>query len=77
MSQAPSPVEEVEQDRTPAENDQQPDAGQNDDEMGSRDVDYDFEVKEQDRWLPIANGESPFLCSPTLPRVAPRWLRPR
>jgi hypothetical protein len=25
---------------------------------------YDFEVKEQDRWLPIANGESRYLASP-------------
>lgn len=29
--------------------------------MARSENDYDFEVKEQDRWLPIANGESLFL----------------
>lgn len=27
------------------------------DEPGDQGLGYDFEVKEQDRWLPIANGE--------------------
>ena len=40
---------------------------------------YDFEVKEQDRWLPIANGRSPFFFSPfesasTLYHTSSIWL---
>ena len=33
------------------------------DEDPKMDVPYDFEVKEQDRWLPIANGEYPHCAS--------------
>ena len=49
-------------DRSPDENDQQnKDMSRLDDvETG---LGYDFEVKEQDRWLPIANGESHFSYS--------------
>ena len=50
-----------------ADNSEQMDRG--DTESGSRDPLYnEFDVKEQDRWLPIANGwslnHSPFLLSP-------------
>lgn len=47
--------------QTPGENENdqaQPDP-ENPDIMNQHDLHgYDFEVKEQDRWLPIANGES-------------------
>lgn len=39
------------------------------DDPGDHGLGYDFEVKEQDRWLPIANGKS------HLASVAfPEWL---
>lgn len=63
MSQSPRADAAVEQaDRSPDENDQQnKDMSRLDDvETG---LGYDFEVKEQDRWLPIANGESHFSYS--------------
>ena len=57
-AQSPRETEEVEPaPPTPDENDpQQPDdpANMSRDDPG---IGYDFEVKEQDRWLPIANGE--------------------
>jgi len=44
---------------SPDENDpQQHDGDMNrPDDPGDHGLGYDFEVKEQDRWLPIANGE--------------------
>jgi len=62
MSQSASPreTEDVEQPApSPDENEQQPpDAEMNRaDDPGDHGLGYDFEVKEQDRWLPIANGE--------------------
>lgn len=68
MSQSPKETEEVEPaTQTPEENEPQQSNDPNEGEMSLRpeDVGYDFEVKEQDRWLPIANGE----C-----RVRPSWL---
>lgn len=52
--------------QSPAENDNTADQQNNgnDEEnmtaLRPEDVGYDFEVKEQDRWLPIANGEYRF-----------------
>lgn len=46
----------------------QPDGGKMD-ETG-----YDFEVKEQDRWLPIANGESlPIACASHIHSICLVW----
>lgn len=62
MSQSPERNEdEGPATQTPENNEtaqQQPD--QPEGEMNTRpeELGYDFEVKEQDRWLPIANGES-------------------
>lgn len=53
-AQSASPGREETQDIT-ADNDAAPD---NDGPMSAPDIYPDFEVKEQDRWLPIANGES-------------------
>ena len=43
--------------------DQSPDTSEHldrgDTEAQARELAYEFEVKEQDRWLPIANGWSP------------------
>jgi len=58
MSQSPKEPEEVEPaTQTPEDNEPQQPNDQTEGEMGLRpeDVGYDFEVKEQDRWLPIAN----------------------
>lgn len=68
MSQSPKEPEDVEPAAaTQSPNDDEP-AQQNeqtDPEMNRPDdVGYDFEVKEQDRWLPIANGKS---CLPPHP----------
>ena len=53
MSQSPRPEQEGEQtERSPEDNEQQ-NKEMSLDEQGQI---YDFEVKEQDRWLPIANG---------------------
>ena len=57
-AQSPRETEEVEPNTpTQDENETQQQEGQN--EMSRDDIGlgYDFEVKEQDRWLPIANGE--------------------
>lgn len=57
MSVSP-PKEGAEQgDATPENNSESMDRGE---EVQAREA-YDFEVKEQDRWLPIANGWSPSL----------------
>lgn len=61
MSDSPqSPPKEVEQGvQSPDEEAQMNDP--QDPQAGG--LAYEFEVKEQDRWLPIANGASnPFLC---------------
>ena len=65
MSQSPRDQNEDDVPATtqsPAENEQP--AGQEDDQNDGNmsrpeDIGYDFEVKEQDRWLPIANGQYP------------------
>lgn len=63
MSQSPREPEDVDPATAPSPNDDeqpQPNSENNDQNDMSRtadDVGYDFEVKEQDRWLPIANGE--------------------
>jgi nuclear transcription Y subunit beta len=58
-AQSPREPEDVDQAHhtPPEENEPQP--GQDGETTMSRDdaASYDFEVKEQDRWLPIANGE--------------------
>ena len=58
-AQSPRETEEVEPDRpTPDEN--EPQQAEDENKTMNRDdavAGYDFEVKEQDRWLPIANGE--------------------
>lgn len=54
-AQSASPGREETQDIV-ADADAAPD---NDGPMNTTDIYPDFEVKEQDRWLPIANGESP------------------
>jgi len=57
MSQTQSPVADVEQDRAPADDEAQQDLTGENNDMNQEDLlhDFDFEVKEQDRWLPIAN----------------------
>jgi hypothetical protein len=42
---------------TPEENEPQQTEGDNNAMSRDDPASYDFEVKEQDRWLPIANGE--------------------
>jgi len=56
MSASPQQEPEVDRpDQTPEDNDpQSKDMNHRDDDPN---LGYDFEVKEQDRWLPIANGE--------------------
>lgn len=57
MSQSPRPEAEGEQtERTSEENDTQIKDMDRLDEY-EQGLGHDFEVKEQDRWLPIANGE--------------------
>jgi hypothetical protein len=60
MSQTQSPSADVEQDRAPADDEPQQDLTGDNNDMSHEDLlqDFDFEVKEQDRWLPIANGTS-------------------
>ncbi|KAF2719949.1 hypothetical protein K431DRAFT_103819 [Polychaeton citri CBS 116435] len=58
MSQSPRETDEVEQPASPSPNQDEPQSAQNNDTEGhdmSAHDGYDFEVKEQDRWLPIAN----------------------
>lgn len=79
MSQSPKEPEEVEPaTQTPDDNEPQQQNDQTEGEMSVRpeDVGYDFEVKEQDRWLPIANGECLLLatqavCSTLRPTTSP------
>lgn len=60
MSQSPRETEDVEP-AAPSPDENAPEEPQTDmnrpDEPGDQGLGYDFEVKEQDRWLPIANGE--------------------
>lgn len=62
---SPREIEEVEEQTgaTPEENENANQEG-DPNKMSRDDPPYDFEVKEQDRWLPIANGESPVPCVP-------------
>lgn len=55
MSQSPRDGDDV---QPPAQSpgEDAPQQTEGDAEMNRPDLDYDFEVKEQDRWLPIANG---------------------
>jgi len=58
MSQSPRDTEDV-QHSAPSPDDDAPQQTEGDAaDMNRPDIDlgYDFEVKEQDRWLPIANG---------------------
>jgi len=62
MSRSASPreMEDVEPTAlSPDENEPQQQEGEMNrpDDPGDHVLGYDFEVKEQDRWLPIANGE--------------------
>lgn len=57
MSQSPRDGEDVEQPApSPDEDVPQQTEGDVGDMSRPEDLGYDFEVKEQDRWLPIANG---------------------
>jgi hypothetical protein len=57
-AQSPREPEEVEPAApSPDENEPQPPEGETANMSRDDGVGYDFEVKEQDRWLPIANGE--------------------
>lgn len=83
MSQSPRDPDDVEPAApSPDENEPQPpndqqQQGTENNGTGSNIMDgegtgYDFEVKEQDRWLPIANGKSLCLFRPC---VGPgRWV---
>jgi hypothetical protein len=65
MSDSPqSPPKDVEPGVQATEGDD-PDMNDPQDPHGSA-LAYEFEVKEQDRWLPIANGELQFLFSVSL-----------
>ncbi|CAK4023484.1 related to CCAAT-binding factor, subunit A (HAP3) [Lecanosticta acicola] len=60
MSQSPRDPEDVDPATAPSPNDDEPAQQNNENNDGNEmnrtdDVGYDFEVKEQDRWLPIAN----------------------
>lgn len=57
-TQSPRETEEPEQaPPTPEENENEQQPPEDEPNMSRDDPGYDFEVKEQDRWLPIANGE--------------------
>lgn len=57
MSASPPKETEVEQGDPSPDNSDQMDRG--DPDAQARDLPFEFEVKEQDRWLPIANGWFP------------------
>ena len=67
-SQSPRATDDVEAEGPTPENDNENQQGEGDDTMNRGDdiPGYDFEVKEQDRWLPIVNGESRHLASPRI-----------
>lgn len=57
-AQSPRDTEEVEATApSPDENETQQQEGEGAMSRDDQGIGYDFEVKEQDRWLPIANGE--------------------
>lgn len=63
MSQSPAEETEHVEQAAPSPDDNEPQPPEEGGEMsrddpGDHGIGYDFEVKEQDRWLPIANGES-------------------
>lgn len=63
MSDSPqSPPKDVEQGAQSPDDEGQMNDNQDPHSAGA--AGYEFEVKEQDRWLPIANGKSWF-CSPS------------
>ncbi len=57
MSVSP-PKEDVEHGGQSPENSEPMDRGDPEAQARERELAYEFEVKEQDRWLPIANGWS-------------------
>ena len=75
-AQSPRATDDVEADaptpEEPENEQQQPEGETMNRDDGGRD--FDFEVKEQDRWLPIANGELWHLASP---RINFDWLPTR
>jgi hypothetical protein len=58
-AQSPRATDDVDADApTPEETENEQPPAEGDPTMNRDDIPgYDFEVKEQDRWLPIANGE--------------------
>lgn len=50
-----------EHDQSPDEQEQQEHMERNQQDASQQQPVFDFEVKEQDRWLPIANGELPYI----------------
>lgn len=57
-AQSPREVEEVDPaPQSPGEDEPQQAEGEQNMSRDDVGLGYDFEVKEQDRWLPIANGE--------------------
>lgn len=64
-TQSPRETKELDPTTTPpGENDDETNDPTGEMSRNEHDPGYDFEVKEQDRWLPIANGKcTPPLCS--------------
>lgn len=78
MSDSPqSNPKDVEQGAPSPDEDAQPQMNDPTDPHQSR-LTYEFEVKEQDRWLPIANGTSSLflLCSLPMIRLRASWASP-
>lgn len=72
MSPSPQPEQEVDQqEQTPEDNDPNAEKDMNRPEDDPN-FGYDFEVKEQDRWLPIANGE----CDCIIPSLSHTFYHP-
>lgn len=67
MSQSPRETD-VEQQAPSPDADEQQSLTNRHGEMADTGLGFDFEVKEQDRWLPIANGKFPNLCCCCPPR---------
>ncbi|MCJ1477532.1 hypothetical protein MMC13_006204 [Lambiella insularis] len=80
MSASPAKETEVEQGGPSPDNSDQMDRG--DPDAQARDLAFEFEVKEQDRWLPIANGWFPmhssvsYKCSHASKLLVQRWSAP-
>lgn len=66
--ESPRAPDDVEAEGPTPENENENQPAEGEEAMMNRDdiPGYDFEVKEQDRWLPIANGESRHLASPRI-----------